>query len=168
VKILWQLLSSTTQTTLHLGDGKLFTFWIDPWLDGTTLVSVYLELAATVPARLRREHTVASALNNNAWIKDVRGALTIPVLAQFIELHHRLSVVVLHHGMQDIITWRWCSSGRFSTASAYRALFTGQIAVLGAKEFMGGVGPRTGYSDMVFRITGTVSSAARALKSLIT
>jgi hypothetical protein len=119
---------------LHLADGKLFTFWIGPWLDGTTLVSVYPELAAMVPARLRREHKVASALNNNAWIKDVRGALTIPVLAQFIELHHRLSVVVLRHGVQDTVTWHWFSSGCFSMASAYRALFTGQIAVLGAKE----------------------------------
>jgi hypothetical protein len=77
---------------------------------------------------------VASALNNNAWIRDVRGALTIPVLAQFIELHHRLSAVVLRDGVQDTFSWCWCSSGRFSTASAYRALFIGQVAVLGAKE----------------------------------
>jgi hypothetical protein len=37
--------------TLHLGDGKLFAFWMDPWLDGAALDSVYPELAAAVPTR---------------------------------------------------------------------------------------------------------------------
>jgi hypothetical protein len=77
---------------------------------------------------------VASVLDNNAWVRDVQGALTIPILIQFLELHHRPSTVVLRHGIQDLISWRWCSSGRLSMSSAYRVLFTGQVVVLGAKE----------------------------------
>jgi hypothetical protein len=50
---------------------------------------------------------------------------------QFLELHQRLSEVVLHHEVQDSFSWRWYS-GRFSTRSAYLALFTGQSAVLGS------------------------------------
>jgi hypothetical protein len=57
--------------TLHLGDGRLFAFWIDPWLDGAALSSIYPKLAAAIPARLCRVHMVVSALNNNAWVKDV-------------------------------------------------------------------------------------------------
>jgi hypothetical protein len=36
--------------TLHLGNGKLFMFWMDPWLDGAAVDSFYPELAAAVPA----------------------------------------------------------------------------------------------------------------------
>jgi hypothetical protein len=67
-------------------------------------------------------------------MRNVRGDLTIPVLAQFIKLHHQLSMVVLHDGVQDPISWCWCSCGSFSTALAYHALFIGQVVVLGAKE----------------------------------
>jgi hypothetical protein len=120
--------------TLHLGDGQLFSFWTDPWLDDVGLATAYPELVAAVPLRLRKRRSVASALHGNAWARDVQGALTIPVLVQFLQLHQRLATVVLQAGVQDSFSWRWCSSGCFSTPSAYRALFTGQSAVLGAKE----------------------------------
>jgi hypothetical protein len=91
--------------TLHLGDGRLFAFWTDPWLNGAALSSAYPELVVAVPARLCRVHMVASVLDNNAWVRDVQGALTIPILIQFLELHHRPSTVVLRHGIQDLISW---------------------------------------------------------------
>jgi hypothetical protein len=83
----------------------------------TVGASAYLELVAAVPRRLRKGGAVASALDTNTWARDVQGALTDPVLVQFLQLHQRLSEVVLRQGVQDSSSWRWCSSGRFSTAS---------------------------------------------------
>jgi hypothetical protein len=123
--------------------------------------------------------TVASALDANAWTDDVQGAITVPVLLQFLELHQRLLEVVLHHGVQDSISWCWCSSGCFSTGLAYRALFTRQSAVLAPKNFgrhvrrtsaasssgsfsMAGAGRRIDYSSMVFKAIETAHYAAKA------
>jgi hypothetical protein len=39
--------------TLHLGDGRLFAFWTDPWLNGAALSSAYPELVVAVHARLQ-------------------------------------------------------------------------------------------------------------------
>jgi hypothetical protein len=64
--------------TLHLGDGRLFAFWTDPWLDGAALSSAYPELVVAVPARLCRVHMVASVLDNNAWVRECARSLNHP------------------------------------------------------------------------------------------
>jgi hypothetical protein len=53
---------------------------------------------------------------------------------QFLELHQRLLEVALRNDVPDSISWRWCSSGCYSTSLTYQALFTSQSSVLGAKE----------------------------------
>jgi hypothetical protein len=96
--------------------------------------SKIMRLVKAMPRRLCKGRMVASTLDANAVASDVQGALTVPVLIQFLELHQRLTKVVLCHDVQDPFSSRWCSSDRCSTRSAYRALFTGQLTVLGAKE----------------------------------
>jgi hypothetical protein len=48
------------------------------------------ELLEAVPARLRRQRTVASALPGSAWIRGIGGALSMPVLSQYLLLRQRL------------------------------------------------------------------------------
>jgi hypothetical protein len=64
------------------------------------------------------------------WIRDVSDAITVPVLMQYLELHHRLQHVSVQPGVPDRFVWRWCSSGTYSSASAYRALFLGRAKEL--------------------------------------
>jgi hypothetical protein len=52
-----------------LGNGETFLFWTDPWLYGTWLSDL-----------------VATTLSGMSWTRDIRGALTIPVLMQYVLL----------------------------------------------------------------------------------
>jgi hypothetical protein len=36
--------------------------------------------------------------------------------------------------IDDVVTWRWCSSGLFSSSLAYEAMFIGQAGMQGAKQ----------------------------------
>jgi hypothetical protein len=69
------------------------------------------ELAEAVPARLRWCRTVASALaSGSAWIHDIKGALFIPVLSQYLLLRQRLQDRSLSQD-EDRVLWRWSASG---------------------------------------------------------
>jgi hypothetical protein len=77
-------------TSFLLGDGSSFFFWMDPWVQGKCVGEFAPELLVVVSPRHRRQRMVAQVLLNNAWIKDLIGPLTVPVLVQFLELHQRL------------------------------------------------------------------------------
>jgi hypothetical protein len=87
-----------------------------------------------VPLRRQRTRTVASALRQNKWIRDLLGPLTVPVLMQYLSLRNRLQDVNLDNNILDQIMWRWCPSGCYSSKSAYLTLFNGQTGMLGTKE----------------------------------
>jgi hypothetical protein len=53
------------------------------------------DLYATIPPKIRRTRTVAESLFVNAWIRDIKGALTAPVLVQYLELRNKLHGVAL-------------------------------------------------------------------------
>uniref|UniRef100_A0A0E0D3C5 Uncharacterized protein n=1 Tax=Oryza meridionalis TaxID=40149 RepID=A0A0E0D3C5_9ORYZ len=42
------------------------------------------DLLLLVPPRLRASCTVASALADNSWVRDIRGVLTVPIISQFL------------------------------------------------------------------------------------
>jgi hypothetical protein len=58
------------------------------------------ELLEPVPPRARHRHTVAAALVGHAWIQDIVGALTIPVLMQYLHLGQQLEHISLSPGSQ--------------------------------------------------------------------
>jgi hypothetical protein len=82
-------------TSFVLRDGTSFLFWTDPWFHNKCVGEFAPELLAVVSPRRRRQCTVAHALSNNDWIKDLTGPLTVPMLVQFLELHQRLSIFSL-------------------------------------------------------------------------
>jgi hypothetical protein len=147
------------------------------------------ELAANVldvvPVRRRRQLTVADALANMSWTRDIRGALTIPVLVHYVFLYQRLQVIQLSPSVPDQLEWRWSASGLYSSHSAYATLLLGQSSVLGARNFgkLGhptsvsslfgwyswtDAGRRSHYSGMVFAQVAPASFAAKGWNRLIT
>jgi hypothetical protein len=82
-------------------------------------------LTAAVDTRRCNRLTVAEALVNKTWIKDITGALTIPAIVQYIYLRARVDTVQLQQGVGDRMVWKWTSSGTYSASSAYEALFHG-------------------------------------------
>jgi hypothetical protein len=73
-------------------------------------------------------------LHNDRWVRDIKGALTIPVLMQFLSIRQWLQEFHLDPSTPDRLEWKWTSSGEFSASSAYKALFLGQQSVEGSKE----------------------------------
>jgi hypothetical protein len=67
-----------------VGNGQFMLFWLDPWMDGRCIVDLAPDLMAAVHPRRRNSRTVAIALSQYAWLCDIVGALTFPVLMQYV------------------------------------------------------------------------------------
>jgi hypothetical protein len=50
---------------------------------------------------------VADTLQNEAWIRDITGPCTVPVLMQYVQICGRLrSIVISHEIDDDLFVWR--------------------------------------------------------------
>lgn len=119
---------------VRLGDGRRALFWTDPWLEGRSIEQLAPNLAQAVTTRVTRSRTVADALSNRRWMRDITGPLTIPVLMEYVRIRVLTDRIVLHADEPDAFGWRWSPSGTFSSSSAYNAFFHGQTTLLGAKQ----------------------------------
>lgn len=86
-----------------------------------------------MPRAKAKSRTVASGLVDRAWVSDIVGARTVQVILQYLELWDQLLEVQLLPGVPDSIFWRWASDHKYSTASAYGAMFIGSAAPFGAR-----------------------------------
>jgi hypothetical protein len=110
----------------EVGDGKNTLFWSDRWLNGQSLDRVVPHLFHTISRRAKKR-TVFDALTDMRWVSDIRGALTVAVLDEYLELWDMLSEVVLQPNVAETHTWRFAASGQYSAKSAYEAMFVGAI-----------------------------------------
>jgi hypothetical protein len=90
----------------QVGDGSNARFWIDQWLNEKRIRDVAPAVYALVPKRTRNSRTVRDALINLTWISDFHGALSVPVIAEYLELFQELDQVVLQPGVPDKHIWR--------------------------------------------------------------
>jgi hypothetical protein len=84
-----------------LGDGNSILFWQVPWLQGKSIADFAPDLVAVVAARHRRSTTVALAISSQCCIQDITGALTVPVIAQYLLLREHLQGISLEDDIQD-------------------------------------------------------------------
>ncbi|WVZ98322.1 hypothetical protein U9M48_043781, partial [Paspalum notatum var. saurae] len=115
---------------LHLSKTK---FWSDRWLQGKTAAEVAPNLIKLIPKRAAKQQTVAQGLFTHNWVRDIRGALTVPVLLDYLKLWDMTNSIVLHHEVQDQHIWRLTRSGCYSSKSAYDSLEQ-NLEILGATE----------------------------------
>jgi hypothetical protein len=108
-----------------VGDGRMALFWTDPWLNSASIKQRAPALFAAVEPRTRNTRTVADALADRRWIRDVTGALSVPALVEFLELVDTTQHVPLSPDVPDQVQWKLTASGVYSAESAYRAFFTG-------------------------------------------
>ena len=117
---------------VELGDGNTALFWSDRWINGISLQDMAPCLCNVVSTRVRAQCTVAQALTNNQWIRDISGALTVQVLIEYLQVWDQMQLIQFNQ-IPDRVCWKWTADRCFSTASAYRSFFLGQYAVEGAK-----------------------------------
>jgi hypothetical protein len=89
-----------------LGDGATFLFRVDPWLDDKCIADLMPDLAGAILARRRHNCTVAYAMQGLPCIRDIKGAMTVQVIMQYLQLFQRLQSVQLRLGAHDQLVWR--------------------------------------------------------------
>ena len=104
--------------------GKNTRFWTDRWILSQSLEHALPHLFSSIATRARKK-TVFDAFTGRSWISDIKGALTVPVLVEYLHLWELLSTVVLQPEVEDTHIWKFTTSGMYSTKSAYEALFVG-------------------------------------------
>ncbi len=117
-------------TVCQLRDGQTILFWEDSWLQEGCIRSFAPNIYDKIPPRVRRCRTVAEALTGRQWIKDIRGALGIQPILEYLKLWSLVQMVDLDPTTPDSIIWKWESSGQYSSKSAYKALFSGRVTFL--------------------------------------
>jgi hypothetical protein len=120
-------------TTIQIGNGTSTLFWTDRWLNRRPIEELAPCLISTVGPIIRKKRTVYDALQDNKWVRDIRGGLTVQVLLEFLSLWNRIQDVNMIDS-PDRVIWRWSRDGSFSTASAYRAFFSGEHTIPGARS----------------------------------
>ena len=76
---------------------------------------------------------MAQALQGDAWINDISGALTVQVILDYLLIWNMTRNVQLDTVREDKLCWKWTADKKFSTSSAYKAFFIGQHPVDGAR-----------------------------------
>ena len=120
--------------SVRLGDGTGVRFWCDRWLDGRSICDLAPHLFQAVGKRRRHSRTVADALFNRRWVRDIKGILSVDVISDYLRIWDALQGVSIQPGVQDVFVWKWTASGQYSASSAYRAFFLGRTALHGASQ----------------------------------
>jgi hypothetical protein len=68
---------------------------------------------------------VQEALDNLRWVSDIRGALSVDVMFEYLLLWDLLDNFQLQPDVPDVHVWKFSTSGQYSTKSAYDAMFEG-------------------------------------------
>ena len=71
--------------------------------------------------------SVADALRNQRWVRDVQGGISTMALMQYLRLWDLLLTIQLQPGEEDKLVWRLTKDGNFSTSSAYELFFVSNI-----------------------------------------
>ena len=85
----------------EVGDGVNTLFWKDNWLDGKSIQSLAPSLSASVSRRRANRRSVKDALDNDLWLEDIQGEITIDVLWEYLELWDIINVIELQQGIPN-------------------------------------------------------------------
>ena len=111
-----------------VGNGKSTKFWLDRWLQGRTLSELAPNLCKLIPKRAVKRRTVAQALDNRRWVADIRGALSVQVLREYLYIWDLVDGLVLQPEIPDQHRWKLTTLGLYRSKSAYNALFLGSTS----------------------------------------
>jgi hypothetical protein len=87
--------------TSEVGSGSITLFWSDKWLNGRRLADIAPRLFETVTKKIAKKKTVQEALPNRKWISDIRGALSIGALVDYLQLWELLEDLQLQSDVEE-------------------------------------------------------------------
>ena len=66
-----------------VGDGTSTLFWFDKWLNGKAIFDIAPEVVCLVDSRVSSTRTVAQAMDNWRWVRDIGSHLSMVGLQQY-------------------------------------------------------------------------------------
>ncbi|CAL5027772.1 unnamed protein product [Urochloa decumbens] len=119
------------------GNGDRALFWTDNWVDGKPICDLAPTLVTLVAPIRKKTRTVSQALalvgnGTPRWVRDITGGLSVGAVIEYLHFWEWLRHTQLTPGVEDMVRWRWTSSGQFTVQSAYQALQLGRTAFHGA------------------------------------
>jgi hypothetical protein len=112
----------------EVGNGASTLFWTDKWLHGHRLGDTVPRLFAAIPNRIVKTRTIQEVLQNRKWIGDIKGALTIGVLVDYLQLWEMLEGFQLQPDTQDRHIFTLSASLIYSIKAAYEGLFIRSVS----------------------------------------
>lgn len=68
---------------------------------------------------------MVEALDNDKWIDDIRGTLTMDAIIEYLDLWRRVRMQPPLNNLEDEFSWCLTSNGIYSVSSTYHAFFFG-------------------------------------------
>ena len=119
-------------TSAKVGNGNHIKFWTDSWIDGCAVQNLAPLVWDAVPKRFKSTRTVAQALSEMRWTRDITGPLSIQAMEQCNVFWDRLADFPLAPDSDDELSWKWTASGGYTASSAYLTLHNGATQLNGA------------------------------------
>jgi hypothetical protein len=107
----------------EVGNGTNTIFWTNKWIHDKRVLDIAPRLFSIIPKRITNRRTVQQALLNRRWIADIKGALTVGAIVDYLHLWNILADFVLQPNTEDIHIFSLSSNGRYSAKSAYTGFF---------------------------------------------
>jgi hypothetical protein len=124
-----------------VGNGESTLFWTDRWINGRSAGDIAPEVMSLVPTRRRNSRKVSEALQEDAWISDVEGDLSIDGWMQCSLLWEAIEGVPRAGDRPDQFAWRGAASGKYTTRETYGMLCQGRISWAMAKPVWRSLAP---------------------------
>jgi hypothetical protein len=131
----WQGLSLTSDpkaravfrsfAKLEVGNGNKLLFWHDKWIHDSCVEDIAPLVFESVATRRKNSRTVAEALVDNSWIRDLGPDLSLEGWAQCISLWENIELVDRDVSRPDRFSWLGSANGEYSAKDTYRMLCLG-------------------------------------------
>jgi hypothetical protein len=110
----------------EVGNRANTLFWADKWISEQRICDIAPRLFQCIPRRITKR-TVQEALLNRRCISDIKGALSVGVLVEYIQIWNLLSEIVLQPSIVDKHVFSIALDGNYSAKVAYEGLFMGSV-----------------------------------------
>jgi hypothetical protein len=86
-------------------------------------------LFSAIPNRFVNCRTVQEAIVSTKWISDIKGALSVGVLTDYLQLWDLISAIELQPEVEDKHIFSIAPNGAYSAKSTYEGLFPGSVGL---------------------------------------
>jgi hypothetical protein len=111
----------------RVGDGASTLFWTDRWINGRCAGDIAPEATALVPTRRRNARKVSEALQDDSWLSDIVGELSIDGWMQCTLLWEAIGGVPRDGDRPDQFAWKGSVSGMYTTSATFDMFCQGRI-----------------------------------------